>query len=73
MGLVSAQQANAMTQSRKQGMIRVAHRVGALWLLASEWGGHLVVPRVVDRGLEAEAIPSATGHHAAHSTERECV
>lgn len=51
-------------------MIRVAHRVGALWLLASEWGGHLVVPRVVDRGLEAEAIPSATGHHAALQRER---
>lgn len=40
-GLVRAQQAKPMTARRKMGIIRVVHRLAALWLLASALGNSL--------------------------------
>lgn len=40
-GLVRAQQAKPMTARRKMGIIRVVHRLAALWLLASGLGNSL--------------------------------
>lgn len=52
MGLVRAQVAKVMAQRRNKGMILAVHLVGALWLLASDRGGHLL-------GVERTAIRTA--------------
>lgn len=50
-GLVRAQHAKPMTASRKTGIMRVVHRLAALWLLASDLG------KCLDEAGEAMVAP----------------
>lgn len=65
-GLVRAQQAKPMTARRKTGIMRVVHRLAALWLLASDLGNSL--DSAAAEGEEAMVAP----RRATVAVDRRC-